>query len=446
MDSSDGPLLWGLIFALLMLVSFLMSAFSGALRNVPENPQGGDDGPDEKKNRYFRALGADPSAFEYARRFWIYAAVFAAIMFSRQFGAQWRIAAPALLLAAIFVFAEAFPLPLGSHYPQPVADALWRPASLLQKAVLPLTFVLRQLTALLLLPFHTRPGAEDDEVTEDEIISMVNEGHEQGVLDEHEAEMIQNIFELDEKEARDIMTHRKNINALSADTNLREAIAYMTGQTNSRYPVYDGGINNIVGVLHFRDAMVFHYRGDCDDVSIGSIPGLLRDVIFIPETRDISRLFRSMQAQKLQMAVVVDEYGETAGLVTMEDILEEIVGNILDESDEEERMIIPQQDGSFLMDGMTPLEDVGEALGVSFDEEEYDTLNGYLVYRMDRIPDEKDRTVIKARGYLFTIREVQAKTIKWVSVAKAPSEAPEEPVTVLEDGAALTAITKEKKE
>ena len=267
------------------------------------------------------------------------------------------------------------------------------------------------------------PKELEEKVTENEIISMVNEGHEQGVLDEHEAEMIQNIFQLDDKEAQDIMTHRKNINAIREDTPLRDAISFMVDESNSRFPVYHETIDNITGILNFKDAMICHYKKDCDSWLLKDIPELLRPPYFIPETRSIDELFRTMQAQKIQMAVVVDEYGETAGLVTMEDILEEIVGNIQDEYDEDERFVIEEGDGTFLMAGMTPLEEVEDTLQITFGEEDYETLNGYLVMRLDRIPEDEDEgTVIHAEGFDFTIREVDGHMIKWVRVVPHPDD------------------------
>ena len=133
-------------------------------------------------------------------------------------------------------------------------------------------------------------------------------------------------------------------------------------------------------------------------------------------------MFKSMQAQKLQMVIVVDEYGETAGLVTMEDILEEIVGNIFDEYDEDETQIIREDDGSYIMDGMTPLSDVEEELGIKLNDEEHETLNGYLIYKLDRIPDEHETSVIEADGYAFRIIGVKNNTIRWVHVRKLNKE------------------------
>ena len=263
----------------------------------------------------------------------------------------------------------------------------------------------------------------DNLVTEEEIISMVDDAHEKGVIEENEAEMIQNIIEFSETEAQDIMTHRKNINGLDENTTLKDALEFMLNNSNSRYPVYREDLDNIVGILHLKDAMRQISSSQCGDLAINVIPGLIREASYIPETRNINELFKAMQAKKIHMAIVVDEYGQTAGLVTMEDILEEIVGNILDEYDEEEQFIHVQTDDSLIMDGFTPLEQVDEVLDSDFDEtEEFDTLNGYLTSVLGHVPNIEEDKEIKAKGYLFTILGVENNTIQKVRVEKLPEE------------------------
>ena len=251
---------------------------------------------------------------------------------------------------------------------------------------------------------------------------MVNEGHEQGVLDADEAEMIQNIFEMDDKKASDIMIHRKNIIGIDGHINLRDAIAFMVEQPVSRFPVYEENIDNIIGILHFKDAMKFHTMDSYDSWLIKDIPDLIRRARFIPETRGISDLFRSMQAEKLQMVIVSDEYGQTAGLLTMEDILEEIVGNIQDEYDKDVVFIRQTPDGSFLMDGMTPLSDVEDTLDIRFEGEEYDTLNGFLISRLDHIPADGEKADVEDKGYLFQILEAKNKIVRLVKISKIQEE------------------------
>ena len=259
-----------------------------------------------------------------------------------------------------------------------------------------------------------------DKMTEEEIISMVNEGHEKGLLEANETELIHNIFEYGDKEAGDIMTHRKNIVAVDGTMKLKDALNYMLDQNYSRFPVYEENIDNIIGFLHFKYAVKANRDPKEQEKMIRELPNILRPARFIPETRNISDLLRTMQKQKLHFVIVVDEYGQTAGLVTMEDIIEEIVGNIQDEYDMEEEDIVELPDHSFIIRGVTPLEDVEEALGVSFGEDEIETLNGFLISILDRIPADDEHIVINHSGYRFAVQSIQNKVIQKVHVSKLP--------------------------
>jgi putative hemolysin len=272
-----------------------------------------------------------------------------------------------------------------------------------------------------------KENVAEEDVVEKEIISMVNEGHEQGVILAEEAEMISNIFEFTDLEASDIMTHRKNMTVMDRTITLEQAYDDTLHTSYSRFPVYEGDIDNIIGVMHIKDIMLLYKEERYRQMPIGEVPGLIANASFIPETRNISNLFKKMQKQKIHMVIVVDEYGQTAGLVTLEDILEEIVGNIFDEHDEEFSTITAQPDGTYLMDGMTDLEDVEDALEISFEEEDIDTLNGLLISLLDKIPEEGEQMEVTHMGYCFRIISVENKMIKTVKVSKAePEPEPEE--------------------
>lgn len=292
-------------------------------------------------------------------------------------------------------------------------------------------FVLTPVTSLidvsangLLRLFGIRQPRDAGEVTEEEIISMVNEGHEQGVLEESEAEMITNIFEYGDKNARDIMTNRQNIKMLDAQMRLSEAVAFMLEENNSRYPVFSETSDQIIGILHLKDACRYqhklHTEGEHQaDPRLKSCRAILRRPEFVPETMNIDDLFHSMQSKHLQIVIVADEYGQTVGLVTMEDILEEIVGKIQDEYDEEDRFIVKTGKDRFVADGMTPLEELTELLGIRFDENlEVDTLNGFMIMKMEHIPEEKERFSMEYGGYEFQIRQVEKRMIRSVLLTK----------------------------
>ena len=263
----------------------------------------------------------------------------------------------------------------------------------------------------------------NDDVTEEEIISMVREGHEQGTILASEAELIHNVFEFDDKEVKDIMTHRKNIVSLDGNMSFIDAIEFIIDTGKSRFPVYENDVDSIIGVLHIKDAFTFFEKNEVYRSSIKDIDGLIRPVDFIPETVNINDLFKKMQSKKSHLAMVVDEYGQISGLIAMEDILEELVGNIEDEHDEEENYIRKNDDETFIMDGMTEFSDVKEALSLPVDDDAYETLNGFIISLSDKIPEEGDKTVISAYGYRFSVMSVKDKVIKQVMIKKlAPEE------------------------
>ena len=223
---------------------------------------------------------------------------------------------------------------------------------------------------------------------------------------------------------RSIMTNRKSIVAIDADMTLKDAITFMMEGNNSRYPVYEENIDHIIGILHLKDALRYHADAGNYSRPLRNLEGLMREPVFIPRTRNIDELFREMQAGKQQMVVVVDEYGQTDGLVAMEDILEEIVGNILDEYDEISEHIEEKGNDEYVMEGMTPLEELEERFGISFEDEAFETLNGFLISRLDRIPEPDEQFDVDYCGYHFKILAVENKMIQSVLVTKLPETDP----------------------
>lgn len=265
------------------------------------------------------------------------------------------------------------------------------------------------------------------DVTEEEIINMVNEGHEQGLIQASEAEMITNIFEYHDKESQDIMTHRTNIIAIDSNVLLKDAIEFVLNSKQTRYPVYEENIDQIIGILHLKDILRYHADEDKQNLPLSCFTDLLREPEFVPLTKNIDELFKDMQSKKLQMVIVVDEYGQTAGLVAMEDILEEIVGNIMDEYDEDMDYIEEKGNDEYEIEGKTPLEELEEKFGISF-ESEFETLNGFLISKLDRIPEDDEEFEINEQGYQFKILAVSNRMIQRVLVTKLPEEMPADDV------------------
>lgn len=324
-----------------------------------------------------------------------------------------------LLLYVFLSIGVLLPKKLARRHPK-----VW--ATILSPFIKILMAVLRPFTSLIEVTVHgimylcgIRDFDDDTDVTEEEIKSMVSEGQEQGVLQDSEADMITNIFEFSDKEVRDIMTHRNDICGIEGTMSLEDAISFMLQGNNSRFPVFLDNIDHIIGIVHIRDAVQKDSESGNEKKEIRQIKGLMRQPMYVPETRNIESLFHSMQSTKTQIAIVIDEYGQTAGLVSMEDILEEIVGNIMDEYDEDESFITPSgKPGEFVALGRTPIETVEKRFGIDLHEDEFETLNGLLISKMDRIPEEDEKYDVTIDGYNFSILEVQNHMITSVGVKK----------------------------
>ncbi len=269
-----------------------------------------------------------------------------------------------------------------------------------------------ELVALIILYSKSK----QENITEEDVISLVNEGHEDGNILASEAAMIQNIFEFSDTDVKDIMTHRKNIVAIDGDLTLREAISFINENNMSRYPVYIEDLDNIIGILHIKDILTY-YDSDIDNVKVKDLHDLLSFAEFVPETHGINTLFAKMQSKKRHMVIVMDEYGQVSGLLSLEDILEEIVGNIEDEHDEAEASIEIRTDDSYMMDGSTTLEEVDEIIGANLSED-FETLNGYLISLLGKIPEDGSSFKLEDDNFVFYVKNVSEKVIEQVYVRR----------------------------
>ncbi len=289
------------------------------------------------------------------------------------------------------------------------------------------------LNAVLLIRMGNKKVREqENNITEEEIRQMVDAGGDNGSIDENEKEMINNIFELSNISVGNIATHRTDIVAVPLDATLEEIKSVTAEEKYSRIVVYDDNIDNIVGVCHVKD-MVKYILADVTRVEEGHfhLEDILMQPYFIPFSKKVDELLQEMQREKVHMAIVIDEYGGTAGIVTMEDIMEEIFGNIFDEYDvEEEEDITLMEDGVYRINGTTDLQDVEEQLEITFEEtEDYDTLGGYLIGQLGRIPEEDEAIEIALCGWLFRIEGIEEKRIDKVFATKLPEETQEEVVS-----------------
>ena len=255
---------------------------------------------------------------------------------------------------------------------------------------------------------------DEETVTEEEIRMMVDVGEEKGTIDEEEKNMINNVFEFDDKLVSEIMVPRTEIFAMDSSLTLSEVIDELADNlTYSRIPVYEENIDNIKGIVYIKDILSSTKNKNT------KLKTLMKSAYLVPETKPVNELFNELRKNKKQMAIVIDEYGGTSGLITMEDILEEIVGEIYDEYDEVDNSIVKIDENTYMLDGGLALYDVEEELDIEFEEGDYSTLSGYLVEKLGRIPTKKDeKVVIETEKATYKIEKVEDMHIEKVKVCK----------------------------
>lgn len=258
---------------------------------------------------------------------------------------------------------------------------------------------------------------EEEIVTEEEIKMMVDQGEEKGSIEENEKELINNVFEFNDIVASEIMTHRTDMYAIEINQDLYELLDEIDEYKYSRIPVYSESIDNIEGILFLKD--ILKLVSTRKEIKIADI---MREAYFVPETKPIDEIFEELQANKMQMAIVVDEYGGTAGVLTMEDILEELVGNIFDEYDDIEFEYKKLDDNTYLIDGSVSLYELKKILDVEIPEGDYETLSGYLIEKLGRLPEEGEYPIIEDDKLTYKIQEFEDKRIRWVKVCKNKQE------------------------
>ena len=308
-----------------------------------------------------------------------------------------------LIVVVIFcilfvIFGISLPNKLARKVPKKSVYTFMWISAVLMFLLSPIIFIIDGVSYIILKLFGVDIKAQAETVSEEDIVSMLNEGHEQGIFEGSEAEMITNIFELNDKQARDVMTHRKSVVFIDSKDTLQEAIDFMlTTGNNTRYPVYDENIDNIMGILNMKDALICENTTNYQNTAIKDIPNILRKTIFVPENKNLNTLFKEMQSHKNHMVVVVDEY------------------------DVDEEFIKKLADGSYIIKGMTPLSDIEDILDIKFDEEElenFDTINGLMISRLDRIPEDNEKFDIIMHGYEFKALKVSNRTINTIKVTK----------------------------
>lgn len=314
------------------------------------------------------------------------------------------------------VLGELVPKRIAMQYPEAIAGISANPLNLISKMTAPFVRFLSFSTNLVIRLFGLNPISDEAKITEEEIRLMMDVGQEKGVIHTAEKEMIDNIFEFDNTFVSEIMTHRTDLVALPHDATLKEIMETVIVEKFSRLPVYEETIDNIVGVLHVQDLIPLLAQQEFEGINLQKVA---RKPYFVPASKKNNELLRELQKNKTHMAVIIDEYGGTAGIVTVEDLVEEIVGNIFDEHDEEIKEFEKIDDNTYLIDAAINLEDVNKLLGLHLPLEDFDTLSGFLIGELGRIPEETERPVVELERVVFKIEEIEDRRIRKVKACKS---------------------------
>jgi len=319
-----------------------------------------------------------------------------------------------VLLAAIImlIFAELVPETIAVQYSERVALWLAPPLAVISVVAMPMVHLMVWLSNVISRLFGAEPRGDMAFVTEEEIKTLVDAGEEEGVIQEEEKEMIYSIFELGDTLVREVMVPRIDVVALDVRTPMLEALDTIMEAGHSRIPVYEETVDNVQGVLYAKDLLPYLREGRTD-VPLNSI---LRQAYFIPETKNASDLLPDLQQRRVHMAVVVDEYGGVAGLVTIEDLLEEIVGEIQDEYDTEEPFVEFISENEYVFDARVDLDDLNRLMDVALPTEDSDTLGGFIYAELGKVPAVGDQVVFDDMG--FTVESVAGRRIKKVRVER----------------------------
>lgn len=310
------------------------------------------------------------------------------------------------------VFGELVPKRLAMKYYEKVAYASIGIIRFISIIASPFVKILTKSTNLISKWFGISEN-EEETVTEEEIKMLIDEGEEKGTIKLEEKEMINNIFEFNDITASEVMTHRTDIFAVDINSNIEDILEELDAYKYSRVPVYDETIDSIEGILFVKDLLKY-FKTE----SKVEIKNIMREAYFVSENKPINELFKDLQRNKMQMAIVIDEYGGTAGLVTMEDLLEEIVGNIFDEYDEIEDDFKKIDDNTFLISGSVSIYELKKILGIEVPEGDYETLSGYLLEILGRVPEDDETPIIETKNVTYKIEEYEDKRILWVKACK----------------------------
>lgn len=324
------------------------------------------------------------------------------------FGGYWVSVATAILTVAILVFGEITPKNIATLKATKLSLSYISFIKVFMTVMTPVIFVIDLFARGMLFLLRVDPNAKNAAMTEDELRTIVDVSHEDGVIESEEKEMIYNVFDLGDARAKDVMVPRVNVTFASIDSTYQELIEIYREDKFTRIPIYEGTTDNIIGTINMKDLLLTENKENFH------VKDILREAYFTYEYKNISELLVEMRDASLNIAIVLDEYGETAGLITLEDILEEIVGEIHDEYDEnEEEYINKINDHEYIIEGFISLDDLNDRLELDLESEDYDSLGGLIIEHLDRLPEVGDE-VITEDGIRMVVEKLDKNRVEFV--------------------------------
>ena len=318
--------------------------------------------------------------------------------------------ATAVMTVLVLVFGEITPKTIAANSPEKVAVVVSKPISIIMKITKPIVWVFNLLTGIIFKIMGIDNDGVKPFITEEELKAMVNVSHEEGVLEMEERGIINNVFQFGDMQAKEAMIQRLDMVAIDIEDSYDEIIELFKSEKLSRLPVYQESIDDIVGILNIKDII---FLSD-EEIENFDIKDYVREAFFTYEFKKITQLLEEMKKEKTQMAIVVDEYGGTAGLLTIEDLVEVIVGDIDDEYDEEEEEIVKINDNEYLVEGSTKISDVNEQLGINLESEEFDSIGGFIIGYLKRIPEENE--IIEVEDVKFKVESIDKNRINKIRI------------------------------
>ncbi len=328
--------------------------------------------------------------------------------------------ATGVLTLLVLIFGEISPKNIAAIHSEKISLIYSGPISAWLVICTPISFVINMIARFFMFLLRVNPDQKQESFTEDEIRSIVEESHEDGVIESEEKKMINNVFDLDDHYAKDVMVPRADMVFLSVDSNYRETLDVYRNNMFTRMPVYEGDHDNIIGMVNMRDLLLY------EDIDTFDIHNILREAVFTHEHKKTSELMAEMRENSIAMEFVLDEYGSVAGLVTLEDLLEEIVGEIRDEYDEEEKNQIRRiSDREYIVEGSMKLEDLQDQIGLDIESEDYDSIGGVIIGLLDHLPEAGEQ-VETDNHIVLVVEAVEKNRIDSVHIYLPESATPEE--------------------